>query len=68
MGQFFEALYAYKEKSAGLVSEIDRMRKDFNEVMDECREATNVLHVVVQQDTEGRVRNLEALGEQLNFT
>ena len=36
MGQFSEARYAHGENSSSLLSEMDRMRKDFNEIVNEC--------------------------------
>ena len=68
MGKCFEALYSHGEKSDALVREIDQMQKDFNEAMDECREATDMLQEVIQQDMEGRVRNIEGLENHFNFT
>jgi len=67
MGQFSEALYAHGEKAAAMRDEMDRMRKAFNEAVEECKEATDVLHAAVQQDTVDRVKKLEEVVEQLQL-
>ena len=65
MGQFSKALYAHREKYVALLNEMDRMRKTFNESMNECWESIDVLQEVAKQDTEICVRKLEPLTKQI---